>query len=158
MMRGFPMEKIHKGYIAFIAMTILACLTILSACGPDQATPTPIAAASATPAQAGLGVDATLVPFPTLPISLATQTPTAAENATPVVTTPEAEATPTEQVEPQMVADMGFLPKPDGYSFENYAGKKKNGKPVPELFLADLLKMFGDADVCIQVVNGKCTP
>jgi hypothetical protein len=152
------MDKIQKGYIAFIAMTILACLTILSACGPDQATPTPIAAASATPAQAGLGVDATLVPFPTLPVSLATRTPTAAENATPVITTPEAEATPTEQVEPQMVADMGFLPKPDGYSFENYAGKKKNGKPVPELFLSDLLKMFGDADVCIQVVNGKCTP
>src|SRR6187551_3590815 len=115
MMRGFSMEKIQKGYIAFVAMTILACLTILSACGPDQATPTPIAAASATPAQAGLGVDATLVPFPTLPISLATPTPIVVE-----ITTPEAEATPTEQVEPQMVADMGFLPKPDGYSFENY--------------------------------------
>lgn len=146
------MKKMQKGSISFVALVSFACILLLSACGPDQPTATPIVPATATAAQAGLGVDATFAPLPTLPISLSTTTPLIAPTeAAEVTATPEGEF-------PRMVADMGFRPNPDGYSFENYAGKKKNGKPVPELTLNDLIKMFGDADVCIKLVNGKCTP
>jgi hypothetical protein len=107
-----------------------------------------------TPAQSGLEADATLIPLPgrtpVVPV-----TPTIALEP---VETAIAQATPTPQIEGVMVADMGFLTNPDGYSFENFSGKKLNGKPVRELAIEDLQQMFGDADVCIKVVNGVCTP
>ena len=147
------MEKVQKGPIALIVATLLAGLVLLSACNTESATSTPIQAVTPAPAQSGLEVDATLIPAPTRQPA----TPTLV-SIPPAVLTAIARGTPTEQVQGEIVADMSFRARPDGYSFENYAGKKKNGKPVRELNVADLQKMFGDADVCIKVVNGKCTP
>lgn len=146
------MERIQKGAIGFIT-TVLASLLILSACGPEQTTPT-TAVPSATPERSGLELDATFIPFPTRPVSgTATLAPAPEETAVSKAT-----ATTTEVFSPVIVADIGFRPNPNGFSFENYAGKRRNGKPVPELTMNDMIKMFGDADVCIKIQNGKCTP
>ena len=153
---SYIMEKVQKSRVALIATTLLAGLIVLSACGNEPATSTPIQGSTATvPAQTGLGVDATLVPFPTsaaatpATVAIPESIRTAAANVTPSVTA---------EAQGEIVADLGFRANPDGYSFENYAGKKRNGKAVPELFVDDLQKMFGDADVCIKIENGKCTP
>ncbi len=155
------MEKIEKSYLFLIAAALFMGVLLLSACGDEQATSTPVQP-TITPAQAGLGVDSTFPPFATktdvpIPIDRESATPTTIGIPGGILTA-IARTTPTTEVLGQIMADIDFRPNPDGYSFENYAGKKKNGKPVPELFVDDLQKMFGDAEVCVKVENGICTP
>jgi hypothetical protein len=147
------MERVQKGPITLIATTLLAGLVLLSACNSEVATPAPVQVATpTTSAQSGREADATRFPLPTRPGA----TPTAVAEP---VETPISLISPTPgSTEGEIVADLGFLANPDGYSFENYSGKKKNGKPIRELSVEDLQLMFGDADVCIKVVNGVCTP
>lgn len=128
------MDRLKKLYISLGTLTLLIVALALSACDTGSATSTPIEAASpTTAAQAPLGVDATRIPAakgsPSPTREVQADTPTV-----PVaIITAVALGTPTVPPEGIVVADMGFRPQPDGYSFENYAGKKKNGKPVPEL-------------------------
>src|SRR5437762_12557370 len=50
------------------------------------------------------------------------------------------------------VADLGFRPSSDGFSFENYG----DDIAVTNLTADDLRRLFGD-EVCDRVNNGKCS-
>ena len=54
----------------------------------------------------------------------------------------------------KLVADTGFRPKPNGFSFPNYGTAQY---PAGKLTTAEAWKLFG-ASACKQVKDGKCTP
>ena len=54
-----------------------------------------------------------------------------------------------------LIADSGFRPATDGYSFENYGQAPPGAAPRPNLTVDDVRKLFGDA-VCGDVAAGKC--
>lgn len=144
-------------------------LAVLSACNSEAPTPSPTqvaqvekppVSASGTPSLKGTPAEPGLSqPRLGTPQTTAQVPPELTPFLTFVVITPEPSSTATAEPAPTaVVADSGFKVIPDGYSFENYKGKKKNGKPVPELAVSDLIKMFGESDVCVKLVNGVCTP
>lgn len=54
----------------------------------------------------------------------------------------------------KMIADLGFRPNQDGFSFENYTGKYPDEQG--DLFVEDLIRMFGEQAVCAGFKNGEC--
>jgi hypothetical protein len=54
-----------------------------------------------------------------------------------------------------VVADSGFRPGPDGFTFQNYGAMLANGATPTNLTPADLQKLFGNA-VCADAATGKC--
>ncbi len=54
-----------------------------------------------------------------------------------------------------LVADSGFRPATDGFSFENYGKAPPGVAPRPDLTADDVRKLFGDA-VCVNLAGGKC--
>jgi hypothetical protein len=53
------------------------------------------------------------------------------------------------------VADSGFRPAPNGFTFQNYGDTLDNGAVPTNLTPADMKAMFGDA-VCADAAIGKC--
>jgi hypothetical protein len=53
------------------------------------------------------------------------------------------------------VADTGFRPAQNGFSFQNYGNALSNGAPPTNLTAADVQKMFGDG-VCADAQLRKC--
>ncbi len=53
-----------------------------------------------------------------------------------------------------VVADTGFRPTPNGFSFANWGGSEK---PQANLTVADAQCLFGN-DVCARVTGGRCEP
>jgi hypothetical protein len=163
------METSSKRLAAIFALVILTGLVMLSSCGGDN-TPSPAQAPTVASALASATVQSQAHTLPSETPAALSQSLDATPEATSVIAPPEPPAgegtvgvprpnsTPTVAPVGLIVADSGFRPKPDGYSFENYVGKKRNGKIVPELAVSDLLKMFGESEVCIKLQNGVCTP
>jgi len=56
--------------------------------------------------------------------------------------------------EGRMVADLGFRPNQDGFSFENYGGTYP--KEQSDLFVEDLIRMFGEQAVCAGYQDQVC--
>lgn len=54
----------------------------------------------------------------------------------------------------KIVADLGFRPNQDGFSFENYGGKYPNEQG--DLFVEDMIRMFGEKAVCAGFKDGEC--
>lgn len=87
--------------------------------------------------------------------SVATEQPTApmTEDDNPPATDATApSAAPGEVNQQAVVADLGFRPQPNGFSFENYADEQK----TTDLTAAEVYRMFGDV-ACTSVTNGVCT-
>lgn len=61
------------------------------------------------------------------------------------------EATPAPSGQGAMVADLGFRPETNGFSFENY-GKSDATNLTPD----EVRRIFGD-QVCASLANGQCT-
>jgi hypothetical protein len=80
-----------------------------------------------------------------------TPTTEVAQNAEEPTPTTEATGSGTSTTEGPMVADLGFRPEVNGFSFENYGGD--TGRT--NLEAADVQKMFGDA-VCASQAGGNC--
>ena len=53
------------------------------------------------------------------------------------------------------VADSGFRPGPNGFTFENYGGTLSSGAAPTNLTPADVQALFGNA-VCADAAIGKC--
>ncbi|HEV3225433.1 MAG TPA: hypothetical protein VGZ52_01315, partial [Acidimicrobiales bacterium] len=54
-----------------------------------------------------------------------------------------------------LVADDGFRPETDGFSFENYGKAPEGQPPRMNLTAVEMRKLFGDA-VCADASSGKC--
>lgn len=54
----------------------------------------------------------------------------------------------------RMVADLGFRPNQDGFGFENYGGEYP--REQSDLYVEDLIRMFGEQAVCAGYQNGEC--
>ncbi|MEO5953853.1 MAG: hypothetical protein ABIQ44_15430, partial [Chloroflexia bacterium] len=144
---------------SYLAIALLILVMALAACGGDNPTPVPAPVATATQvAEAPAPTDVPLnsaptteaeVPSAVVPSSEAT-TEVATGDATP---TTEASSATTPLAGPGMVADLGFRPDVNGFSFENYGG----GGDTPRTNLApeDVQRMFGDK-VCGSKAGGKC--
>lgn len=53
---------------------------------------------------------------------------------------------------PDVLADLGFRPEANGFSFENYG----SDKPYTNLTVEEMRRIFGDSQVCESVVDGEC--
>jgi hypothetical protein len=53
-----------------------------------------------------------------------------------------------------MIADLGFRPNQDGFGFENYGGQYP--QQMSELFVEDMLRLFGEQSVCAGFKDGDC--
>lgn len=53
---------------------------------------------------------------------------------------------------PDLLADLGFRPEVNGFSFENYG----SDKPYTNLTVEEMRRLFGDSQVCESVVDGQC--
>jgi hypothetical protein len=87
--------------------------------------------------------------------AVATQAPPTATEAPPTATEapPTETAVPTQpEVQGTVVADIGFRPEVDGFSFPNY-GAEFTDKNLTEV---EMRRMFGD-QVCALLENDKCT-
>lgn len=56
--------------------------------------------------------------------------------------------------EGRIVADLGFRPAQDGFGFENYIGEYPQEQG--DLFVEDLIRLFGEQSVCAGFKNGEC--
>jgi hypothetical protein len=54
------------------------------------------------------------------------------------------------------LADVGFRPTPNGFTFQNYGDTLSDGSVPTNLTVADVRTMFGDG-VCASNVQGKCS-
>ena len=54
-----------------------------------------------------------------------------------------------------LVADSGFRPATNGFSFENYRPPPPGAALRPDLTPDNVRKLFGDA-VCVNVAGGRC--
>jgi len=54
-----------------------------------------------------------------------------------------------------VVADSGFRPRPNGFSFENYGNVLSSGAAPTNLTPADVQALFGTA-VCADAASRKC--
>ncbi len=54
----------------------------------------------------------------------------------------------------KMIADLGFRPAQDGFSFANYGGDYPGEQG--DIFVEDLIRMFGEKVVCAGYKNGEC--
>jgi len=154
--------KVHPyrglGKLALLVVLMLS----LAACGGTPPTNTPVPAPTTAPPTA---TSVALAAAPTATAAGETATPgatdtagaptaPAAAGATDTAGAPTAPATAGGTT--QYMADLGFRPQANGFSFQNYAGKYP--ETPGNLTLDDVRKMFGDASVCAQVQADTCTP
>ncbi len=132
--------------VSILLVLIMAFGLILTACGGSE-----------EPAAAP--VEATKAPA-VVSEALDTPTPEAASTDVEATSTPEAaqtggEATPTPAAPPasagNLVADMGFRPEANGFSFPNYG----SDTPVTNLTAAEMQRLFGNG-VCGDIKDGQC--
>ncbi len=182
---GSQMQNAGKRSIVLIVLFVLLSVGALSACNSDTPATSTAVSPLSTATPAGSSIQSSLLASPTAPTvqnsGPATSGATAPITATSTFTLPptlpigtisigtitigtialgtaQPAITSAPPSQGKVIVDNVFRPNPDGYSFQNYAGKKRNGKPVPELAVADLVKMFGETDVCLKIQNGVCTP
>lgn len=150
-LKGEMFVSKHKQSIRLSLVLILTIL--LTACGGD-ATPTPGAPSPTTAVTSGETVVAT-EPADEVEATAEIEPTTEGEAATPTAT-PEkrgigASGEGSFDTSGTYVADLGFRPDFDGFSFENYGGDI----PVTNLTAADLRRMFGD-QVCASLQGDGC--
>lgn len=151
---------LKKGNILAIALLIL--VMALAACGGDNPAPTAVPAPAATAVPTATA-EAIVQDTPTdVPLnsdgddeSGSSSEPTA-EGSVPEegnpTTEPSADTTPMPSA--GMVADLGFRPEVNGFSFENYGASEES--PRTNLAADDVRRMFGDK-VCASLAGGTCT-
>lgn len=155
----------RNGYLSIILLLLLAAF--LTACGGDTPAPTATAVAptavaaaptdqpeseptaatadTATPETIKGGVNPTDTP------EGATSEPTAEVSSGEPTATTESAGTGTTTAPGEMVADLGFRPEANGFSFENYGGDAG----YTNLEAADVQRMFGDV-ACASMAGGNC--
>jgi hypothetical protein len=145
-----------------VASLILLFSIIVTACGSAENPPASLAPTSApigpTSAPQASGSQATAATgsessAPDATPAEAEATPATSSDATPA----QAEATPAKNDTPgaaadgQMVADIGFRPETNGFSFENYGANKAATNLTP----VEMRRMFGD-QVCASLQGDTC--
>ena len=61
---------------------------------------------------------------------------------------------PTTFVPTEVAATLDYLPANDSFSFENFGG----GQAPAELTVNLVRRLYGDTQVCAEVVDNRCTP
>jgi hypothetical protein len=141
------MPKCHQAYRL---STLIVVLVLLAACGGDPAATTP-PAASAPPASTGSGQSSA-------PTALAVEpaTPEEAETAADPIRSDDEESAGGEfgegsaDTSGEYVADIGFRPDADGFSFPNYGDSGEVNLTADEV-----RRLFGD-QVCTAVEGESC--
>lgn len=136
----------------FVKLSLLFVLITLAACGGAVETApqeSDVAVATSLPTSAALTEDdQSAEPVAEPEATEATEATTETEaNAANEPVAGIADPNPA-----ALVADSGFRPNPNGFSFENYSGDTK----ITDLTAAEVYRMFGDV-ACASVANGVCT-